>query len=401
MLLRSLLILVAIVTAACERERHAPNVVAPETPQVAGWAPPAEIEPLVTGDPFGPTITFASTRRHPECWESLERDAKPVDPFPFTDPVERAEHFASCGVEALAQLHDGATVVAWGAAQKPGVQAHDLRIAVWEASGRLRWTVDLDRSRQAANWAANYRSSFITALPPKHVCAGTLYEGDTQVICMATATGEATWKGSLPFWAGIAPQTGVDGLVVADLSAITKRYPFNGAEMQHRKLEGLGGRAGYYATDGHHLYFAPSRLDAPPLVSYDLATFKEVWRTNLPGAPTAALAHAFDALDRVLLKIGENLFALDTTSGNIVWAYEIGDDVPSIAADDNAIYVVSRLAEVPNRLTAIEPKSGKRLWSTDTPSGTLRVTVVEGKLFIGSIRAVQHVTLPPENVDGR
>ena len=81
----------------------------------------------------------------------------------------------------------------------------------------------------------------------------------------------------------------------------------------------------------------------------------------------------------------------------MAWAYSIGDDVPSVAADDESIYVLSRRPDLPNRLTAIDPKTGERRWSTETPAGTLRVLVMDGFLFIGSLRAVQHVS-PPTRV---
>lgn len=325
----------------------------------------------------------------------LEHDGRPLDPFPFAERNDRAERLASCGVEGIARLDDGALALAWSTNATRGSRVTDLRLAVWNANGSLRWFADLDRSREAANWVANFRHSFITPFGD-HLCAGTLWEGDTQVMCLEVKNGQATWKGSLPFWSGIDPQPGDNGLIVADLSAITQRYPFSGAEMRHQKLEGLGGRAGYYSSDGKRLYFAPSRVDAPPLIAYDLATFEEQWRTPLPAAPTSTLAEAFARFHRLLVQVDEQLFALDTESGAIAWAYDIGADVPTIAADDASIYVLARRADLPNRLVALDPATGKRRWSANMPSGTLRVDVVDGVLLVGSIRAVQRVLVPAE-----
>lgn len=389
-------LLAGLALSACESERRPPPPPIDDKPEnVVPWKMPDDVAALVTDEPFGTSPMIDGTRRAPDCWEWLERNGEPLDPFPYSEPLERATQLASCGIEARHVFDDGSHIVAWGSEEKAGSRVRDLRVARWDKNGKLRWAADMDRSRQAANWTANYRSSFVTVLP-NHVCAGTLWEGDTQVICVDPATGQEAWSGSLPFWSGVAPQPADDGLMVADLSAITKRYPFNGSEMRHKKLEGLGGRAGYYATDGKHLYFAPSRVDAPPLIAYDMAGFKELWRTPLPGAPSATLAHAWKQFGRALLKVDDNLVAVDTKTGKVVWAYEIGEDVPSVDADDDSIYVLSRRPDLPNRLTALNPSTGERRWATDTPAGTLRVLVMDGFLFIGSLRAVQHVTPPTE-----
>ena len=396
----SYMLCVALVMGGCDESRTAPPApMVDATPEPVAWAAPANIEPLLTPDPFG-AMDIGGTRRLPECWETLlTPQGAAADPFPFSDPTERRYHLASCAPEAIARLADGALVVAFGGQPKPETGERDLHVAVWERdSGKLRYARRVDRSRQAANWTANFRSSFITELPSSKLCAGSLWEGDTQVLCINASDGQPIWDGSLPFWSGIAPQSAQDGLVVADLSAITKRYPFDGAEMRHRKLEGLGGRAGYYATDGKRLFFAPSRVDAPPLLAYDLETFDELWRIALPAPPSTAVMAVHADADRVILMMEGKLFGVDGTKGTIAWAYDIGEDPPKVASDEAALYVLSRRAELPNRLTALNPVSGERLWSIDTPSGTLRVDVVDGALFIGSVRAVQIVTVPqPQN----
>ena len=50
----------------------------------------AQPDPPPTGAP--PTI--GGTHRHPECWESFERDGQTIDVFPFTAPAVAAEHLA-------------------------------------------------------------------------------------------------------------------------------------------------------------------------------------------------------------------------------------------------------------------------------------------------------------------
>lgn len=379
----------------CEQERRAPIVPDVVAPTVVPWQLP-EVEPLV-GETATNDATVGETQRHPDCWEFLEATGIVLPEFPLPDRTEAAAHLASCGVEATATLPDGARVLAWGGAPAEGSDARDLRIAVWEPSGTLRWSAALDRTRQAPNWNANFRRSFITLLDDV-LCAGTMWEGDTQLTCRQQTDGTPIFTGSLPLWSGIPPQRNQGGLVVADISAITQRYLFSGAEMRHKKLESLGGRAGYYATDGRRLYFAPSRVDAPPLVAYDLETFEEVWRTPLPSLPSSSVAHAWTRFNRVLLEVDDTLVALDTETGAVAWAYEVTEDIGSITADSDTIYVLARRPEVPNRLTALDPATGERRWSLDTPSGTLRALVADGHLFIGSIRAVQHV-IPPDATD--
>lgn len=388
----SILLTLMLALTACEDERRPPPVVeASAPPKIVPWALPDKVEPLVSATAETRGVELGGTRRHPECWETLESAGAPVARLPFADRIERAEHLASCGLEAMAALPDGGLALAWGSRPQPTSRATDLRVAVWGPDDRLRWTADMNRSRQAANWLANFRSSFITVFD-KFLCAGTLWEGDTQVMCAQLASGALVWNGTLPFWSGIVPQPGRGGFVVADLNALSQRYPFDGAEMRYAKLEGLGGRAGYYATDGLRLYFAPSRIDAPPLIAYDLATFDEVWRTPLPEAPapTLALAHA----DRVVMMAGEHLVALHAAGGEVAWAWRLEDDNPSIAADDELLYVLVRRPELPNQLVALDLATGARRWSMDTPPGTLRVTVVDGVPFVGSVRAVQRIITP-------
>lgn len=384
---------IAIVALGCDGKRGTPPPPLDEpADEVIAWSPPKDVEPLLTADPFG-GLKIGATRRLPECWESFITDAGAVaDPFPFADDDERLHHLASCAPEGVLRLTDGALAVAFGGRLKAESSERDLVIAVWERDdGKLRFARRMNRSRQAPNWAANFRYSFITELPADRLCAGSLWEGDTQVVCMSARDGQPIWDGSLPFWSGIAPQSAEDGLVVADLSAMTKRYPYDGGEMKHRRLEGLGGRAGYYATDGTRLYFAPSRVDAPPLIAYDLQTFDELWRTPLPATPSTAVMEAYHQFDRVLIVIDGTLHAIAGSSGAIKWSYEIGADPPRLSADDDSIYVLTRQADTPNRLTALDPATGARHWSIETPAGTLRVEVVDGVLFIGSVRAVQRV----------
>lgn len=386
----------------CDQERPPPpkHEEGHRAPQTA-WEAPEEPTKLVTPELPRTLLRLEGTHRFPECWEFLESDGAPVNPLIVGDQF--AQQLSSCDVEGRGGLQDGSLVLAWGTKPQEGSRARDLRLAVWDGSGKLRWTHTLNRGKQAPNWVANFRRSFVTPLPPRHVCYGTLWEGDTQVACLDYETGEENWKGSLPFWSGIVPVAGKDGLIVADLSALTERYPFTGGEMRHRKLEGLGGRAGYYATDGRRLYFAPSRTETPPLIAYDLSNFKEVWRVPLHTNPAPSLSLVLDDVDRLLLKLDDTLHALDTETGERVWSYEIGDDIPSFASHDGALYILARRPEQPNQLVKLDPATGERSWVAPTPAGTLRVEAMEGVLLLGSVRAVQRIAgadTPDEGVGG-
>lgn len=385
-------LLCVLCTLSCETERRPPpkHETAPDAPLVP-WKAPEKVVHLTEATRDDRALALSDSRRFPECWDLFELDGKPREKFPLPERVERALALTSCEVEGSFVLDDGTRVYAWGAQEQPGSRARDLQAAAWNADGSLRWSATMDRSRNAANWVANYRKSFAFAIPPRHACFGTLWEGETQGQCVNLETGEKRWDGSLPFWAGIEPQPGSDGYYVADLSALTKRYPFTGAEMRHVGLTGLGGRAGYYSTDGRRLYFAPSRTETPELIAYDFETLAPVWRTPLPESPQAALSVAFDNLDLTLLKLGETLYAVDTETGTVRWAYGIGDDVPSFAAHGGKLYILYRQPDEPNMLVALEPKDGKVLWKAPTPAGTLRIASIEGVLVLGSVRAVQHV----------
>lgn len=394
-------LLAATCVLGCEHERKPPPTHNPDADvEVVKWSAPESAPHLLDTAAKERSLTLGGTRRFPQCWEILGNAGDPAQEFPLKDGLERALAFASCDLEAYTQLDDGTWLLAWGTAEEEGSRARDLRLGAWGPDGELKWWKELDRSGQSPNWVANFRRSFIVPLPPKHVCYGTLWEGDTQVSCVGLEDGEERWTGSLPFWTGMQPQPGGDGLLVADLTALTKRYPFSGAEMKYRKLEGLGGRAGYYATDGARLYFAPSRTEKPNLVAYDLQSFEPIWKTPLPTTPAPSFSHAFDAFDLLLLKLDETMYGLDTETGAVRWAYEIGDDVPSVAALGDRLYILCRRPDDPNTLFALDPKTGEALWHAATPAGTLRVESIGGHLILGSVRAVQPVEDLPDGHGG-
>ncbi len=384
----------AFVMSSCEGERppppkHSETVSAPIVP----WDEPEPIRDISSATTEVRTLDLADAQKYPECHELLEPNGEVADPFPLPDPVGRALALASCDIEATLKLEDGTRIYAWGAPSIGNARATDLHVAAWSADGKLRWTAKMNRTKQSPNWVANFRRSFLTAVGDRHVCFGTLWEGETQGQCVAQDTGEKHWGGSLPFWSGIVPQGAEDGFFVADISSVTKRYPFSGAEMRHLKLPGLGGRAGYYATDGKRLYFATSREEQPALTAYSFETFDPVWQTPLRENPNAALAYAYPQFELILMKLDDNLYAVDTETGKALWAHRIGDDIPSIAANGDSLFVLNRLPSEPNVLFAIEPRSGSVRWKAETPSGTLRVESIEDELVIGSVRAVQHVPL--------
>jgi hypothetical protein len=361
------------------------------------------------------TLSLTKAQKFPDCHLIFEPDGAIAQRFPLDDPARRARTLAGCQTEAYRVTDDGTRYVAYAVpADGPG---WDLRLASYAESGQLSWHYRLDRSRNAKNFTANFRRSFIAPMLPRLVCTGTLWAGGTQTACVDANSGEEKWAGILKFWAGIAPQPLEHALNTATLSGLTRRYPFSGVEMRSHPFDGDGGRAAYYATDGQRLFFVPSPSSTAPsganmsganmsganksgtnkpstiaMTAFDLARFEPVWRLELPSRPSPTWEYASAELGVVVFKIAQTMYAADNDTGEILWAATIGADEPPIAARGGKLYILTRRKTSPNLIFEIEPTSGDINWYAKAPTGTLEIEVIADTLILRSVRAVQEVS---------
>jgi len=334
-------------------------------------------------------VELTEPKTYPTCRKLLEEEGEPRPQFlPDRESPDRV--LAGCRPEGSAR-EDGRRFVAYKVPYGDG-EAGDLRLVAYGADGTLQWSGRMDRSEHTDHFRAVHRSSFVALLLPQLACAGTLWEGGTQVACFDAETGEVEWKGELKFWSGIPLQAVGRGLHGADISGLTRRYPYSGAEMRRVDFDHTGGHSALYLTDGRRLYYAPNNKPPVHLVAYDFASLEPVWRSELPGHPDAGYGHhVFAGHQLGVLKIGGRVFGFDTGSGELRWSLRVGDDRPPMAASEDRLYVLLRRSDASTRLFALEPKSGELVWWSPMPTGTLQVEWVDGALRVRSVKAVQVV----------
>lgn len=337
------------------------------------------------------SLELTEPTTYPTCRELLEEDGEPR-PRLLPEREEPALALAGCEPEARV-TEQGRRFIAYKLPDGDGNgEAGDLRLVVYGADGNLQWSGRMDRSSHADDFRALHRSSFIGLFLPQLVCVGTLWEGGTQVACFDADSGASKWSGELNFWSGIPLQAVGKGLHGADISGVTRRYPYSGAEMRRVDFADTGGHSALYTTDGRRLFFAANKKPPVRLAAYDFASMERIWRVEIPGHPDAGYdGYAFADHELGVLKIGETLHGYDATSGQLRWTLEVGDDRPPIVATRDRLYLLLRRTEEPTRLYALDPESGAIDWWGPVPTGTLHVEWVEGHLTVRSVRAVQRV----------
>ncbi len=346
-------------------------------------------EAILSGEVKVVELELDAPQRYMTCLEFFEPTGSVVAEWPF-ESKERADRVLwGCDAEAHVRTEQ-AEYVAYPLPIDPATTTRDLKLVKY-AGGKHAWSHIIDRSEQGRNFVANFRHSFITRLDSM-TCAGTLWEGGTQTHCIDDETGEPIWKGWMPFWAGMAPQSGDGGLWVADLTAVTKRYPFTGVEMAYTKLPETGGRAALYGTDGDSLFFSPSRATPPTLSAIEFESGQTRWMLELQTKPISSFSEVFPEHKLLVVLIDQEIVGFDTESGELLWHWEIGDDRPSVAMWGSQLIVLHRRPDLPNAAISLNPRTGARAWRAELPTGVLEVRASGSHLLFKSIRAIQRVT---------
>lgn len=365
---------------------------APEPPKVHKVSVLPRLQPLGDVPRVDTTskevdLTLSDAVRYADCTETLDRkDAAQM--FPMS-PADRLPFAIGCGMEAYSVLTDGSFVTAHAVTRET---SRDLRVSRWDATGKRLWTVDMDRSAEMRNFTANFRESWLADLAPDHLCAGTMWEGGTQGVCVKRDDGSVIWDGWMAFWAGSKPVGYDGGLYVSDVSGVSQRYPFSGIEMRFRKFDGAGGRSSLYLNGVDHVLFAPARAEEPRIIRYDFQSLEPVWRLSLPTNPTAGFGISRDAAD--IIGLGEELLAVNPVNGKPLWRRPLPEPRAPIAARRDTLYLLERKTDLPNVLHAIDLKSGAAKWHATTPLGTLSVHALDERVFLKSVRSVQEVLEP-------
>jgi outer membrane protein assembly factor BamB len=348
-------------------------------------------------------LTLSEPERFEECYTFLERSDQPRRRLPFSAAALDARLFG-CDIP-VAERTDDRLYLAYPVPDSTH-EATDLRLSVYttaseegdsaEPSRDLLWSHRMDRRDHSNHFEAQLRESFVATLPPNAVCVGTLWSGTTQVNCLSYDGKTVEWAGDMNFWSSTPLVAANGGLVGTDISGMTRRYPFSGVEMDRRELPGRGGQSALYALAGDRLVYAPE----PPMSddTYDLTlsawrldTFELVWRRKLPARLDPGV-HELSFPPYTLIKIGQDLIAVDLNTGDPVWAVRVGSDRPKVVRDGDTLYMLIRRRKTSNLLYALSVKTGEVDWYARTPAGLLDVGMVGDDIALKSIRAVERIT---------
>lgn len=363
-----------------------------EGPEVRRWPKPETTSLDDVAASKERALEWSSSNRYPPCRTFFESDGEVVDTFPDLDPSV-AEVRAGCNPEAWVET-ESRRYVAYRVPVE-GSERRDLRFVAWE-DGKLAWSETIVRDQYGADFTANFLGSFIVPLPPHVACAGTRWQGGTRLACLRRDSGKVVYSGRLSFWSGIPLQGNDASLVGADISGLTRRYPYSGVEMERRDFEETGGRLSLYVADGERLLFA-SDEKPPRLSGYGFDGFELLWRLELPGLPETDLEGAgLPGLSIAVVEVEGVLYAVEPESGEVVWGLGLGGGSVRVDEDGDMLYLMRHRAEEPNELFGVEPTSGEVVWRGEVPLGTLDVEVVEGVVFAESVRAVRRLVDGPD-----
>ena len=394
--LASLTLLLALV--ACERgptastEEGAGQGAHLGAVDTAPYAPtePLDLEAMKRAQ-ASVALEVTESNIYPSCHVLLERQGAPLERLEVSDEAEHAELLWGCEVGAYARGERGERYYAYALPSEDKLRAGDQRVVAYGAAGELLWHHTIDRDSEALNFASSRRSSFIVELAPYLLCAGTRWDGSLEYLCAELKEGgRIAWQGKLPQWSGTDPIAHERSLTFATISSLLKIYPWEGVERESLALEGTGGYASIYSTDGEIYLFSPNRSPWKTLTGIDLASMKPRYERAIEEPFEARFAPSFAEHDLTLLRQGEMLVALKTSEGRELWRMALGQEAaPPVAASSELLYVLHRRAEGPNLIYALKPQSGQLAWYGEPPTGTLEIAYRGDALLLKSVRSVR------------
>lgn len=329
------------------------------------------------------------------CHRVFEPHERPLEQWPFEDEPSAMATLFACKAEAYTALGARGHMVAYALPQTPDNEtAVDMRLVVYDDEGKLSFSHRVVRADQGSQFLSNFRESFALELSPHLICTGTAWELNIQIHCLGRDDGDVKWRGQLPFWSGISPQAVGMSLYFADLSALRRHYPYSGVEQRYKRLDGPGGRLGLYATDGQHLFFGPNRGGPYTLTAYSFKDMEHTWGRELGRELDATFTFSSPEANLLVLKHNNELWAIDTQNGDLLWQLDVGQDRPQLASINQTLYVLWRREEQPNVLVALNARDGKAQWWANTPTGVTRLSAMRGQLLLGELGAASAVSHP-------
>jgi len=179
-------------------------------------------------------------------------------------------------------------------------------------------------------------------------------------------TGQKRWQISLG--GGVSGPSVVDGSIyVTDGNGIVHAVDAaTGSQRWQSTTQVVGATSA--AVGGSGVYIGTSD---GALVALDARTGAQLWRTAVAASGNVVNPPAFNNGDVFVGTALDGFFALDGASGAIRWHFDTGSDITGTAvATDTAVYIGAGTEAKSGHLWALDPATGRVLWTVDDPIST-------------------------------
>lgn len=363
----------------------------PKTQPVSKPTNTLDLTGILDGDKRVELTLSQPTLKRP-CHRTFEPHTRPLAQWPLDSPKKEAVTLFGCDREAFIKTSKGERVIAYTLPSVEGTSP-DMRTLMYSPSGKLLWSHRTERKGE--NFTLNFRESYILDMEPHLMCSGTLWESSVQLHCMNRETGEDAWLGRLPFWSGIVPQRAEMSVIIADISALRRHYPYNGLEQRYKKLPASGGRMALYATDGKQLFFGANRSPDLTLQAYDLTSFDPLWSVKLEDEVDSVYTRVLPQEELLVLQKEDTLDFFNTKTGKRLYRLKSNEDASPLTTWKGQVLMLQRRGTAPNRLIALNAKTGALMWWALTQTGTLKVAATPSHIMLSGVTSAYTIESGP------
>ena len=201
-----------------------------------------------------------------------------------------------------------------------------------------------------------------------------------------------------PLWAQPTGDT-----IASPPTVVNGRVYFGSADKNVYALDAITGALLWSYTTGGYVTSSPAVASglvyiysaADGLYALDANTGALRWKYTSQGTvkPTQYIGWYSPAVAKGVVYMGNGdayLYALNASTGAMIWKFSVGD-APGIAVANGVVY-----ASNPENLYALDAKTGAYLLSYDGYYENSSPAVANGKVYLGSISAIQVLHLPEQ-----
>jgi len=198
--------------------------------------------------------------------------------------------------------------------------------------------------------------------------------------CISAANGSTLWNLPLepdPQWWGLASSPLIyDGVVymVSWSDATLHAVDFYGNKLWNYPASGNSNMYMSAATDGSRIFFGGGNA----MNCVDIATRTATWTYPVPGkvttTPTVEDGVVYFAIGNQYNDSEKKLYAVNTTTGNLIWSRYLYGSISSPAISDGRIYI----GDKDKKINCINASDGTEIWNQTIGGACLSSPVVAG-----------------------